>query len=255
MAALRRKTRSSKDTTSSSKASNNKEEAENEPPSAAPPQPPKQPTPQKTPHHLLNIIRPAEIGAPSDATPPEKLNNNPNADEVVSPLGSPPPNPLRLPSDDEDEGEDLPEGPKSSFSLKRRGEAGWYDENGTPLSMIKTPRMLLRQAAAAKRNAGVVLRRARRRCRQRKQLDATPAQQRRVLTPYRAADSPSHRLRARPTDVVWTRTAHEATAHPHARIDGAVSAAAYARRARAARAARIVVAAVMVRWWPDAFHH
>ena len=77
-----------------------------------------------------------------------------------SPLGSPPPNPLRLPSDDEDEGEDGGGGggggaretaagapsQRSSFSLKRRGEGGWYDTNG---QQIKTPRQRLREAGAA----------------------------------------------------------------------------------------------------------
>ena len=72
----------------------------------------------------------------------------------VAGISSPPPVPLTVPSDDEDAGEPSrlqanADAPRSSFSLKRRGNGGWYDHNG---QQIQTPRSMLRGIARA-RNA------------------------------------------------------------------------------------------------------
>ena len=88
--------------------------------------------------HGMPPPRPAEVGT---------IGASVSASVSSSPLTSPPPMPLITPSDDEDDEETKRElmasAPRSSFSLKRRGEAGWVDAQGMA---IRTPRQMLRNA-------------------------------------------------------------------------------------------------------------
>ena len=94
-------------------------------------------------------VAPPSVDVPTTPAEPKRGREWKGTDGAAATPGpsatSPPPVPLQVPSDDEDEEKRaMMSPPKSSFSLKRRGEQGWVDGHG---NAIKTPRSLLRTAA------------------------------------------------------------------------------------------------------------